>query len=149
MTDIRFYHLTTQTIDQALPAILAKALSGGHRVLVKLADETQVDQINDVLWTYRADSFLPHGTAKEGYGDQQPIWITAGDDHPNQANVLVMGARVFEDNVSAFDMVCAFLPGHDDENIQHARQRWKDYTASGHQITYWQQTDTGGWQKKS
>jgi DNA polymerase IIIc chi subunit len=83
MTDIRFYHLTTQTIDQALPAILAKALSGGHRVLVKLADVAQVDQINDVLWTYRADSFLPHGTAKEGYGDQQPIWITAGDDHPH------------------------------------------------------------------
>jgi DNA polymerase-3 subunit chi len=37
--------------------------------------------------------------------------------------------------------------GNDPEAVQSARDRWKTYKADGHSVTYWRQTDRGGWEK--
>jgi DNA polymerase-3 subunit chi len=39
--------------------------------------------------------------------------------------------------------------GNDYEAVTSARARWKTYKAAGHDLTYWQQTDRGGWEKKA
>lgn len=149
MTDIRFYHLSTQTLDQALPAILTKALDAGHRILVKCADETQAARLSDHLWTYRPDSFLPHGTKKDGHADAQPVYLSAGNDNPNAANVLILTGGTSAEDVSTFTLCCEMLDGHDGEAVDAARGRWKIYKDAGHDVTYYQQTDTGGWEKKA
>lgn len=149
MTVIRFYHLSTQTLDQALPAILTKALGAGHRVLVKCADETTVQRLNDHLWTYRPDSFLPHGTKKDGHAESQPIYLTAGNDNPNSANVIILTGGASVDDVGAFTLCCDMLDGHNGDAVAAARTRWKTYKDAGHDVTYWQQTETGGWDKKA
>ena len=48
-----------------------------------------------MLWTYRDDAFLPHGTAAGGHAALQPVYLTLGDENPNGANVLMLvdGAR--------------------------------------------------------
>lgn len=149
MTDVRFYHLSTQTLDQALPAILTKALDAGHRILVKCADETQATRLSDHLWTFRPDSFLPHGTKKDGHADAQPIYLTAGNDNPNAANVLILTGGTSADDIAGFTLCCEMLDGHDGEAVDAARARWKLYKEAGHGVTYWQQTETGGWDKKA
>ena len=149
MTDIRFYHMTVQSLDQALPAILAKALDAGHRIVVKCADETQAARLSDHLWTYRPDSFLPHGTKKDGHAEDQPVYLTAGNDNPNGAGVLVLTGGATADAVGDYALCCEMLDGHDGAAVDAARTRWKSYKDAGHSITYWQQTDTGGWDKKA
>jgi DNA polymerase-3 subunit chi len=149
MTDIRFYHLTVQSLDQALPAILAKALDAGHRILVKCPDETTAARISDQLWTFRPDSFLPHGTKKDGHEADQPIYITAGNDNPNGAGVVVLTGGTSRDDLADYMMCCEMLDGHDGEAVAAARERWKAYKEAGHTVTYYQQTDTGGWEKKA
>src|SRR5688572_815594 len=90
MTDIRFYHLTRTPLERALPQLLEKAVSGGFRVLLKARDEQTMDRLNALLWTYDPNSFLPHGSRKDGNAAEQPIFLTDGDDNPNQANLLAV-----------------------------------------------------------
>lgn len=149
MTEIRFYHLTEKRPEAALPEILAKALGTGKRVVVKAADETMVSSLNEHLWTWRPDSFLPHGTARDGFAADQPIWLTAAEDNPNGAKILVLTGGATAETVDRYDLCCEILDGRQEEQVAAARDRWKSYKDAGHSVTYWKQNDGGGWEKKA
>lgn len=149
MTEIRFYHLQKQSLDQALPQILGKALSVGHKILVKLPDSETVERINQHLWVYRPDSFLPHGSKKDGNPENQPIWLTESDENANNADVLITGNGSIPNEPENYSLCCEMLDGHNDEHVQAARDRWKTYKEKGFEVTYWKQSETGAWEKKS
>ena len=151
MTEIRFYHAQHSSLDQVLPGILGKALSGGRRVVVRLADATHVEQMNEHLWTYNPDSFLPHGSTKDGHATLQPVWLTDKDENPNNADVLVIVPGPANDvppHLEKFTLCCDMIDGRLEEDVAAARARWKAYKDAGHDVTYWQQTDKG-WEKKA
>jgi DNA polymerase-3 subunit chi len=149
MTDIRFYHLQKQTLDQALPLILEKAFEANHRVLVKMANAAEVDRMNTHLWTYRPDKFLPHGSQKNGHAKRQPIWLTDKENNDNNADILVLTQGQTDDNIETYGLVCEILDGQDDQTITSARARWKAYSEAGHDVTYWYQSESGKWEKKT
>lgn len=149
MTEIRFYHLTSKTLDQALPEILTKALSGERRVVVKTGDEKQLPRLNEHLWTFDPNSFLPHGTEKDGFAADQPVFLTSKDENPNSADVLILTDGATSEKTGDFTLCCEMLNGHDQEAVKAARARWKDYKEKGYEITYWQQDNSGKWQKKA
>ncbi len=150
MTEIRFYHLQVQLPEQALPAILMKALSGGRRAVVRFGSENDVRHFNEAFWTYNPDTFLPHGAANDGHSDKQPVYLTAKDENPNGADMLVLcNQQTVPENIAEFSLCCDFLNGQDDESVAAGRARWKAYKDAGHPVTYWQQTDTGGWEQKA
>ena len=150
MTEIRFYHLLTQSLEQALPAILMKALSGGRRAVVRFGDDAQVQHFNDHFWTYHPDSFLPHGAANDGNPELQPVYLTSKAENPNSADMLVLcNQQAVPENIADFTLCCDFLNGQDDKSVAAGRDRWKAYKEAGHAITYWQQTETGGWDQKA
>lgn len=149
MTEVRFYHLTTQSLEQALPAILNKALAGGRRAVVRFTDEDEAARYNDHLWTYTPDSFLPHGLSKDAEAAHQPVLLTATSENPNSADMLVLcDFKTVPENASEFSLCCDFLNGQNDESVTAGRTRWKSYKDAGFAVTYWQQTDTGGWEQK-
>src|ERR1700741_4597108 len=94
MTEILFYHLQHQPLERVLPALLEKSLERGWRVVVQTASEERAEALDAHLWTYRDDSFLPHGTWREAQAPEQPLLLTLGGDNPNGAAVrfLVDGA---------------------------------------------------------
>ena len=149
MTEIRFYHLQKQTLDDALPQILEKAFAFGHRILVRMSDEKEVERMNAHLWSYKPDVFLPHGSKKDGKAEMQPIWITDKEENPNQAGTLVLTQGTESTDIDNYDLACEMLDGRDEKAISNARKRWKIYQEAGHDVTYWFQDDTGKWEKKS
>jgi DNA polymerase-3 subunit chi len=149
MTEIRFYHLLTQPPEQALPQILTKALAGGRRIVVRAADEKEAERLNEHLWTFHLDSFLPHGSGKDGHAADQPVWLTARDENPNNADMLVLTGGAACESVGGYKLCCEIFDGRSDEAVKAAREKWKDYRAAGHDITYWQQNEKGGWDKKA
>ena len=149
MAEIRFYHLERQSLDQALPALLSKALSGGHKIIVKTADEKEAERLNDALWTYHPNEFLPHGTKKDGSAEDQPIYITAEEENPNEAGVIILTGGVTSENLENYNLCCEVFDGRDQTTLKAARTRWKTYKDSEtFELTYWQQTDKG-WEKKA
>ena len=149
MTEIRFYHLTRKRLEEALPALLEKCLERGWRSVVMAASEERVEALAQHLWTWRERSFLPHGTARDGEPEHQPIWLTAMNDAPNGATVLFLTDGAGSPSVGRFDLVCELFDGNDDQAVVTARERWRTYKADGHTLTYWQQSPAGGWEKKS
>jgi DNA polymerase-3 subunit chi len=149
MTDIGFYHLTRWPLERALPKILEKAVEAGKRSVVIAGSEERVAALNTILWTYDQDSFLPHGSVREGDAADQPIWLTAEDENPNAAQIVVLTEGASVADLAAYERCLDMFDGNDPDAVAAARARWKAAKDAGHALTYWQQTDGGGWEKKA
>ncbi len=150
MTEILFYQLKGQTPEQVLPALLQKSLERGWRVVVQASSEERVEALDAHLWTWRDNSFLPHGTSRDAEAARQPIVLTADEGNPNGAAVrfLVDGATM-PDDMSAYQRVVLVFDGQDPDAIEAARGRWREAKAAGFEVTYWQADDRGGWQRQA
>lgn len=149
MSEIRFYHLQAQGAEQAVPALVSRAYEGGKRVVLRLPDEGQVQRFNDILWTYNPNSFLPHGSAKDGSPEDQPVWLTAGPENPNGADTLVTLDLESDPPQDEFALICLVFDGKNEAALTAARAKWKVLKDSGADLTYWQQSPQGGWEKKT
>lgn len=153
MTEIAFYHLETSPLEQALPKLLEKTLASGKRALVLAGSEARVEALNNLLWTYHQDAWLPHGSAADGEPDEQPVWLAVADDaaadgNPNGAQFLFLTDGATSARIADFERCFELFDGRDPAALQAARDRWKQYQAAGHALTYWRQTDAGGWKKQ-
>ena len=149
MTDIRFYHIQKKTAESVVIDLVEKALTRGHKILIRMQDDNQVQRLNEYLWTAKPESFLPHGSSSEGYSDKQPIYLTAMNDNPNNSDVLFLMPGCENFDISNFTLVCDILDGRDEDQIAKGRARYKQWKSAGHNLSYWQQSDTGKWEQKS
>lgn len=148
MTEVAFYHLTRSSLEHALPKLLEKTLAAGKRAVVRVGARARAEALNTALWTYDPASWLPHGSAKDGTGEDQPVWLTDGDDTPNGATFVFLTDGVVDADLSAYERCFELFDGNDAEAVDAARAHWKAYKDQGFTLAYWQQTDSGGWQKK-
>lgn len=149
MTEVSFYHLQRVSLEKALPKLLEKVLEKGLRALVAAGSDERVEALNTALWTYDPGSFLPHGSTKDGPGEDQPILLTTDpESNLNGAGILIQVDGVSINDFSGFDRVLDVFDGKDPEALQAARGRWKSLKDLGHDLTYWQQAEAGGWEKK-
>jgi len=145
MTELFFYHLTTSTLESALPKLLEKSLQVGFRSVVTCQSEAIREMLNQLLWTYDPNSFLPHGSEPDGNVELQPVYLTCHLENPNQANMLaVTDGRTIED-FGNFQRVLDIFEGNNPDAVAQARTRWKHYTALGHTVAYRKQDVNGSW----
>ena len=149
MTEILFYHLLSTPLEAVLPDLLEKSLSKGWKAVVQSGQAARVETLHNALWTYKDESFLPHGTAVDGEGSNQPVWLTDGTDNPNKAAIrfLVDGADI--DDAGSYERVVYLFNGNDPDQLTHARGRWKIEKEAGHDVAYWAQNEVGKWEKKA
>jgi len=149
MTEIFFYHLQGPPLDRVLPNLLERALERGWRIVVQAASDERLDALDAHLWTYQDDSFLPHGTDREGDPAAQPVLLTLRDQNPNGAHVrfLIDGAPIPAD-AAAYQRIVVLFDGGDPDAVAEARERWSAAKAAGFAVTYWQPDEHGRWQRK-
>ena len=150
MTRVDFYHLQKQTLDEVLPKLLSKAYETKEKIVVKIGTAERVEFLNSHLWTFNDESFLPHGSKKDGFGEQQPIWLTSDNDNPNHAAFLFLvdGAEVETKQAAEFTRIFNIFDGNDENALNQARQLWKTYKDAGFDVKYWQQNERCGWECK-
>ena len=90
MTRVDFYHLQQKNLEEVLPKLLQKAYGLNKRIKVKIGSEDKIEYLNSLLWTFNDESFLPHGSRKDGFAEQQPIWLSSDSDNPNKAVFLFL-----------------------------------------------------------
>ncbi len=150
MTEILFYHLTERTLEQVLPGLVEKSLARDWKVIVQAGSPERLEALDTLLWAWRDESFIPHGTARDGTESLQPVWLTLEQDNPNDAKIrfLVDGAHI--DVTGSYDRIVYMFDGHDNASVEHARSRWKFHSDQPDvEQTYWQQNPNGGWEKKA
>ncbi|KZL12507.1 DNA polymerase III subunit chi [Pseudovibrio axinellae] len=149
MSEVLFYQLSKFPLERALPTLLEKCLERDWVVTVQFATEERCDAIDAYLWTYSEDGFLPHGTKKEGHPEYQPIYLTTESDNPNEAIVRFLVDRAPLPDPAQYQRVVYMFDGNDQDALQEARKRWVEVKDTGHDLTYWAQTDSGGWDRKA
>src|SRR5262245_34010038 len=149
MTEIVFYQLQRPPLERVLPTLIEKSLERGWRVVVQASSEERVEALDAQLWTFRDDSFLPHGTWRDAEAGAQPILLTIHDNNPNGATVrfLIDGAPVPPD-AAEYQRIVLMFDGEDPDAVAAARVRWTEAKASGFETTYWQADEDGRWQRK-
>lgn len=150
MAEILFYRLSGSPIEAALPDMLEKALARGWRVLVRAGTEAGVAFLDDRLWTYRDDSFLPHGLAGAPHAARQPVLLTRGRENANAAQVLmlVMGARAEVAEMAGYERACLMFEEADADAVAAARDDWRAVVAAGLPAKFWAQ-EQGRWVLKA
>lgn len=150
MTEVLFYHLQGQSIERVLPTLLERSLDRGWRVVVQAGSDERVEALDAHLWTYRDDSFLPHGSARDGEAAAQPILLTANTGNANAAQVrfLIDGVALPED-AAAYERIVLMFDGEDPDAVAAARSHWTTAKGQGFDVTYWQTDESGRWVKKA
>jgi len=149
VSEVWFYHLQRQTLEAVLPALIEKACAAGKRAVVLLGSKERVEAIDNLLWTHDDRSFLPHGSARDGYAADQPVWLTDTDENPNGAQILVLADGASSERVGEYERCLELFDGNDPAAVAAARARWKSYSAAGHDVTYWKETPAGKWEKQA
>lgn len=148
MADLLFYHLETQPLERVLPQLVEKTLERGWRAVIETASPERAEALDSLLWTFREDSFVPHGAAGTEMDADQPVLITTEPGNPNGANVRFFVDRAVPQSTDGYERVVFMFSGHDPDAVTEARVAWKALQA-GNTVTYWQQDDAGRWVKKA
>jgi DNA polymerase-3 subunit chi len=149
MTEVLFYHLERQPLERVLPMLLEKSLERSWQAVVQAGTEERVEALDALLWTYRDDGFLPHGTSADGNSDLQPVFLTDDAANPNAAQVRFFVDGSGADDVASYERAVYLFDGNDPAAVQAARGEWARLKDAGHEVTYWQQTERGKWEKKA
>lgn len=147
--EVLFYHLERQPLERVLPSLLEKTLERGWRAVVQLGSGERMEALDLELWTYRDDSFLAHATAKDGAGEHQPIYLTTGEETPNAAGVRFMVDGAVGSRFSGYVRIVYLFDGNDPDAKAKAREQWLAARKAGCTVTYWQQAESGRWEKKA
>ena len=150
MAEVLFYHLQRQPLEAVLPTLLEKSLERGWRAVVQVATDERLAALDDHLWTFSEESFLPHGTDREAHAGDQPVVLTTSGANPNGATVrfLIDGADLPAD-ASAYQRMVILFDGNDPQALALARDQWRTLKEQGHDATYWQQDPRGRWERKA
>jgi len=136
MTRIDFYLLADpheRARDLAVSRLTQKAFSLGHRVFILARDRTEASRLDDLLWTFSAGSFIPHGLhSKSEQAVEVPVLI--GSEPPETfADVLISLAPDVPDCFSRFERV-AEVVGGDEQAKASARDRFRFYRDRGYTL---------------
>ena len=147
--EVWFYHLERSALDQVLPELLEKTLGRGWKAQIRCGQRERVEHLDGWLWSYRDDSFLPHGSADEPFAERQPIVLTTEAANPNGADALFLIDGAEAPELDGYKRCILLFDGRDEGALAEARGRWKTFKAKGLPVSYWRQGAERGWERQA
>ena len=87
-----------QALYRTVCRLAEKAFGMGHRIYIHAASQSECVQLDDMLWTFKDGSFIPHAMYPAPSGDRSPVLI--GHEHePRGEWSLLINLR---DEIPAF-----------------------------------------------
>src|SRR5215471_358496 len=153
MTEALFYHLERRSLDAVLPGLIERTLDRGWRAVIKTESSERADAIDNLLWTFNEQSFLPHAQSGDGNPKRQPVLITVEDENPNDAQVLFLVGGAAPPawtgrDVASLARVVLLFDGRDPDALARARAAWGASKVAGLDATYWKESASGKFEKQ-
>jgi len=137
MARIDFYVLPAsgEAARQLFACRLAeKAYRLKHTVHICTHSRASAEQIDDLLWTFRDGSFVPHEMAEPGSSAaQSPVTIAEASNAASGSDLLInLGAGAVE-NCDSFARIAEIVTS-DEDGRQESRRRYARYREQGHDL---------------
>jgi len=149
LAELWFYHHERARIENTLPELLQKLLGRGGRALVVSPDETRLDMLDQHLWSFRDDSFLPHGRADGPEPARQPVLLSPEPVNLNAATMLFCLDGADPGPIDGWERVIVMFEASDETALARARALWSARKKSQTVISYWRQGPSGGWERQT
>jgi len=136
MTRIDFYILEqveTEGRERFACRLVEKAYQQGRRVYVNTMGETQARRMDELLWTFRAGSFIPHTCIEVEDDPESRVHIGFGTDPLQHDDVLVNLAEDVPLFFSRFRRV-AEVVDPDPKVRETARERFRFFRDRGYDL---------------
>ena len=134
-----FYNCSQRDIVSDISWLIEKLYIKDNRILVFCADQETVEIIDDYLWTFKDDGFIPHTIKKSNNDLVYPIFITTRISEEHNHNVLLVlnGALIREQQWKKFSKVYYFFDNQDKKENENARYMWKRFYSLNVVCKYW------------
>jgi DNA polymerase-3 subunit chi len=149
--EVWFYKVERGPIEPCAAPIVEKCLERGWRVLVRASDPARLEALDAALWSFREESFVPHGMAGRDDPARSPVWLTVEPvGNPNRAQALLLLDGAWEEARADFARVQLMFDGSSAEVVALARQRWRAVKAAGEAAQYWGlEAASGKWRREA
>ena len=112
-----------------------KANDAGMATLVLARDGAQAEELDDLLWSFNPDAFIPHQIAGSDEDEDEAVVLIAapGQEDGSAPRPLVINLRDAA-WLQACDRVLEVVP--DDASAREPlRERWRQYKAAGYALS--------------
>lgn len=136
MTEVDFYILKDKAPQAGMQfacRLAEKIFKDGHQVYINTTSGQQLKQLDDLLWTFRQGSFLPHAVCTSDEPEATPILLGHAIEPDGPSDVLVNLAEDIPAFFSRFSRVTELVSG-DDTQREMARTRYKFYKDRGYTV---------------
>ena len=111
-----------------------KAYQQNNRILIKTDNADESRLIDDLLWSFKEDNFLPHAVSGAMASEELPILISHETENDNNFNLLInLSSTNAEKN--QFDRIAEIL-NQEPARKQTGRQHYKIYKEFGFELQH-------------
>ncbi|MDE0754063.1 MAG: DNA polymerase III subunit chi [Woeseiaceae bacterium] len=137
MSKIDFYVLRDRgelARQQFACKLAEKAYRLENSVHIQVADQASEKTLDELLWTFRDGSFVPHEVlASSGATAHVPVTIGYDKLPEKEPDLLINLGITIPDNAAAFPRVAEVVTS-DDDSLAQSRQRFVQYRDKGHSL---------------
>ena len=134
MPKIDFYVINDKSHLDWICRLTEKAYKNKHRIYIHTNNQNDAHQLDELLWTYREDSFLPHNLVGEGPETAPPIQIGFKNKPENHRDILLNLNQIIPEFYTHFARVLEIVPC-DAESQTISREHYRFYRAAGYDIS--------------
>ena len=151
MTQIIFYSTAPLQVEKTLFALLEKSLEKGNKSLLLFRDKEKCLSINEQLWTYKQNSFLPHISEDDQIYDDIdiPVYLSTKNENPFKAELLFSIDGYLPDNIQHFERVIIIIDVNDEILNEKYKNYYLDINKNFEDIVFYKSDDNGKWIEKN
>ena len=147
MTQIIFYSSAPLQVENTLFALIEKSIEKGYKSLLLFLDKEKCSMIDEKLWTYKQNSFLPHLSEDEEISNEVdiPIYLSTKNENPYEAELLFSIDGYMPDNINNFKRLIIIIDKNDKILLEKYKKYYLDINKDFEDIVFYKSDDNGKW----
>ncbi|WP_185236454.1 DNA polymerase III subunit chi [Teredinibacter franksiae] len=137
MTRVNFYILQANEVVERhrfVCRLVQKAINESNRVLVATSTPEETFLLDELLWSFKPESFIPHSIVGEPDTEKVPVVISHTSDSPTHHDLLINLRAIVPPEFSRFKKLAEVVVQQTDI-LQSTRENWKFYKDRGYELT--------------
>lgn len=113
----------------------ARHAASESRIVILLKDKHALNKLDEVLWTFSAQDFLPHAAAEDALAAQSPVILTDDPALAPHHDILINLSGEVPASFAQFERVFEIV-SEDASDTEAGRQRYAYYRQRGYPLTH-------------